>query len=71
MVLRIEQGISERAVFLFRFERGSERIAVAAVGEWKSGLMAISKGGGRRVKAAISTADIDDQVRLLAPRWRT
>ncbi len=32
MVLRIEQGISERAVFLFRFKRGSERIGDAAVG---------------------------------------
>ena len=32
MVLRIDQGISEHAVLLFGFERGSESIAVAAVG---------------------------------------
>ncbi len=47
MVLRIHQGTSERAVLLLVFERGSDSIAVAAVGLWKSGFMAqmaISKG---------------------------
>ena len=39
-------GSSECAVFLFGIEQGSGSIAVAAVGMWKSGLWAISKGGG-------------------------
>ena len=38
-------GGSQRAVLVFGFERGSDSIAVAAVGMWKSGLWAISKGG--------------------------
>ena len=52
----------------------------AAVGMWKSGLWAISKGGGTRVKtrfwlSSLSTARHfhgrpRGQVRLLAPRWR-
>ena len=45
-------GGSQRAVLVFGFERGSDSIAVAAVGIWKSGLWAISKGGGKRVKTA-------------------
>ena len=45
-------GGSQRAVLVFGFERGSDSIAVAAVGMWKSGLWAISKGGGKRVKTA-------------------
>ena len=54
-------GSSECAVFLFGIEQGSGSIAVAAVGMWKSGLWAISKGGGKRVKtwfwfSSLSTA---------------
>ncbi len=53
MVSRIYQGTSEYAVLLFVFERGSDSIAVAAVGKGKSGLMAISKGGGKKVKTCL------------------
>ena len=45
-------GGSQRSVLVFEFERGSDSIAVGAVGMWKLGLWATSKGGGKRVKTA-------------------
>ena len=48
----VRGGGSQRAVLVLGFERGSDGIAVAAVGMWKSVLWAISKGGGKRVKTA-------------------
>ena len=52
-VSRIDQGSLECAALLFGFERGSDRIVVAAVGMWKSRLMAISKGGGKGAKTCV------------------
>ena len=53
MVSRIDQGNSGRAELVFRFERGNDGIAVAAVEMWKSRFIAISKGGGKRAKTCL------------------